>query len=36
MHKEDNSIDFTTIKHPIITKLERELLHMAKKKKRNT
>jgi hypothetical protein len=34
--EEDNSIDFSTHKHPIITKLDRELLHMGKKKKRNT
>jgi len=35
-HDVDNFIDFTTIKHPIITMLERELLHLAKKKERNT
>jgi len=32
----DNSIDFTTIMHPIVTKLASEFINMAKKKKKNT
>jgi len=36
MPEEVNSIDLTPITIPIVTKLERELLNMAKKKNKNT